>query len=78
VWGRGSARPGARNAAPLPADGAAPPGAPALGGAEDTRSDAASLRAALEDHRWSRVDTARALGMSRSTLWRRMRAAGLA
>ncbi|PIE16744.1 MAG: Fis family transcriptional regulator [Proteobacteria bacterium] len=32
---------------------------------------------ALEAHGWSRVATARALGVSRSTLWRRMRAAGL-
>jgi transcriptional regulator with GAF, ATPase, and Fis domain len=32
---------------------------------------------ALEAHSWNRIDTARALGMSRSTLWRRMRALGL-
>jgi DNA-binding NtrC family response regulator len=38
----------------------------------------AALRAALEAHRWSRAETAQALGLSRSTLWRRMRAAGLA
>jgi DNA-binding NtrC family response regulator len=36
-----------------------------------------SLTRALEAHRWNRLDTARALGMSRSTLWRRMRALGL-
>ena len=36
-----------------------------------------ALRAALEAHRWNRIATARALGVSRSTLWRRMRAAGL-
>jgi transcriptional regulator with GAF, ATPase, and Fis domain len=36
-----------------------------------------ALVAALEAHRWNRVDTARALGVSRSTLWRRMRAQGL-
>jgi len=41
-------------------------------------ADAAVLKAALEAHRWSRVDTARALGVSRSTLWRRMRTLGLA
>ncbi len=35
------------------------------------------LVTALERNRWSRVETARALGVSRSTLWRRMRAAGL-
>ena len=35
------------------------------------------LRAALETHRWRREETARALGMSRTTLWRRMRELGL-
>jgi transcriptional regulator of acetoin/glycerol metabolism len=44
--------------------GAAPPTDPAL-------------LSALELNRWNRVDTARALGISRSTLWRRMRAASL-
>ena len=42
-----------------------------------SQDEAAALRAALENHRWSRSDTARALGMSRSTLWRRMRDLGL-
>jgi transcriptional regulator of acetoin/glycerol metabolism len=36
------------------------------------------LQAALDAHRWSRAETAKALGLSRSTLWRRMRALGLA
>jgi transcriptional regulator with PAS, ATPase and Fis domain len=35
------------------------------------------LKRALEAHRWNRVATARALGVSRATLWRRMREAGL-
>ncbi|GEJ56030.1 sigma-54-dependent Fis family transcriptional regulator [Anaeromyxobacter diazotrophicus] len=35
------------------------------------------LQHALEAHRWNRLETARALGVSRSTLWRRMRTAGL-
>ncbi len=35
------------------------------------------LVAALDRNRWNRVATARALGVSRSTLWRRMRAANL-
>jgi transcriptional regulator with PAS, ATPase and Fis domain len=37
-----------------------------------------TLRAALEANRWRRNDAARALGVSRSTLWRRMREAGIA
>ena len=41
--------------------------------AEDDRE----LRAALEQNRWNREATARALGVSRSTLWRRMRASSL-
>jgi transcriptional regulator with PAS, ATPase and Fis domain len=40
-------------------------------------SEAERLRAALETHRWRREDTARALGISRATLWRRMRDYGL-
>ena len=36
-----------------------------------------ALVAALEAHRWNRLKTARALGISRSTLWRRMRELGL-
>jgi DNA-binding NtrC family response regulator len=39
--------------------------------------DDRELRAALEQNRWNREATARALGVSRSTLWRRMRAASL-
>jgi transcriptional regulator with GAF, ATPase, and Fis domain len=35
------------------------------------------VMAALASHRWNRVETARALGVSRSTLWRRMRALGI-
>jgi DNA-binding NtrC family response regulator len=36
------------------------------------------VKAALDANRWSRAETAKALGLSRSTLWRRMRALGLA
>jgi transcriptional regulator with GAF, ATPase, and Fis domain len=39
--------------------------------------DDRELRAALDLNRWNREATARALGVSRSTLWRRMRAASL-
>ena len=35
------------------------------------------LEAALEAHHWRRDETARALGMSRTTLWRKMREHGL-
>ena len=37
-----------------------------------------SLAALLDAHRWDRGAAAQALGVSRSTLWRRMSAAGLA
>ncbi len=40
-------------------------------------TDRDALRRALEAHHWRRDQTARALGMSRVTLWRRMREAGL-
>jgi transcriptional regulator with PAS, ATPase and Fis domain len=36
-------------------------------------TEAQRLRIALEEHRWRREETARALGISRATLWRRMR-----
>jgi transcriptional regulator with GAF, ATPase, and Fis domain len=37
----------------------------------------ARIQAALDAHRWNRAETAQALGLSRSTLWRRMRELGL-
>ena len=40
-------------------------------------SEGQRLRAALESHRWRREETARAMGISRATLWRRMREFGL-
>jgi transcriptional regulator with PAS, ATPase and Fis domain len=40
-------------------------------------SEGQKLRAALESHRWRREETARAMGISRATLWRRMREFGL-
>ena len=36
-----------------------------------------AVRAALDQHRWNRAAAARSLGMSRTTLWRRMRELGL-
>ncbi len=38
-----------------------------------TETEAEPLLEALKKHHWRRADTARALGLSRSTLWRRMR-----
>lgn len=35
------------------------------------------IREALEVHRWNRTDTARALGIGRNTLWRKMKKHGL-
>ncbi len=58
---------------PEPAPGGGPSRA-----AEAAAGERTALKRALEEHRWSRAETARALGLSRSTLWRRMRALGLA
>ncbi len=52
--------------------------APPRRGAEAGRDERAELRRVLDEHRWNRAETASALGWSRSTLWRRMRALGLA
>jgi transcriptional regulator with GAF, ATPase, and Fis domain len=46
-------------------------------GAPVPPEERAEVLRALEAHRWNRAGTAQALGMSRSTLWRRMRALGL-
>jgi transcriptional regulator with GAF, ATPase, and Fis domain len=69
-------RPWPGSSGPKPAPPAPPP-SPARAAA-DTGDERDRLRAALEQHRWSRTETANALGMSRSTLWRRMRELGLA
>ncbi len=58
------------NAAPSPVPPPVTEGAPARG--------VANLEKTLEAHHWRRLDAARALGISRATLWRRMREAGLA
>ncbi len=72
-------------AAPL-ADGAVEPDARYVFSLElrdeDSRGEAAPeeaerIRHALEENRWRRTATARSLGISRATLWRRMRDFGL-
>jgi transcriptional regulator with GAF, ATPase, and Fis domain len=60
-----------------PATGGPAARAPARRGSELARDDGAELRRALDEHRWNRAETASAMGWSRSTLWRRMRAMGL-
>jgi transcriptional regulator of acetoin/glycerol metabolism len=52
--------------------------APARGQAAEISPSDEALREALAAHKWHRADAARALGISRTTLWRRMREAGLA
>jgi transcriptional regulator with PAS, ATPase and Fis domain len=63
---------GAEAAAPAPT-----PVAPAPQ-SSDEEAEAQSLRAALDANGWRRGPTAAALGMSRTTLWRRMRELRLA
>ncbi len=70
----GAARGDAFGAAAATASGARPePAVPA-----PEHGERARLEAALDAHRWNRAETAEALGVSRSTLWRRMRELGLA
>jgi DNA-binding NtrC family response regulator len=68
-------------AAPPPPPGQAPAAPPARPNARRApRANAEEierLRQVLEDHRWNRGAAARALGISRTTLWRRLREAGL-
>ena len=64
--------------------GPRPDGAPGVAGVASARpapvgagDEKDAIQRALETHRWCRAETAAALGMSRSTLWRRMRTLGL-
>jgi transcriptional regulator with GAF, ATPase, and Fis domain len=61
----------------LPPEESVPPSRPRAAAAAQPEAER-ELRVALEQNRWNRVATARALGVSRSTLWRRMRTASLA
>ncbi len=59
------------------AGSAAPPEAAAPAAALDPGGERERIARALEAHFWKRGETARALGMSRATLWRKMRELGL-
>lgn len=60
-----------------PSEGIAPPATSSRPAAAAESAERDRLRAALEAHRWRRDEAAGALGMSRSTLWRKMRELGL-
>lgn len=51
--------------------------APESEAGSDASSRARRLQAVLQEHRWRRSEAARALGVSRTTLWRMMRDAGI-
>ena len=64
----GPVAPAGRGGAPTEVAGTEP---------DDVDPERARIRAALDAHRWNRAKTASALGLSRTTLWRRMRELGL-
>lgn len=61
----------------LPAEIVGNPAAVVAAQEPSAASESQRLRIALESHRWRREETARALGISRATLWRKMREFGL-
>ncbi|HEX6083531.1 MAG TPA: sigma 54-interacting transcriptional regulator [Thermoanaerobaculia bacterium] len=61
----------------LPAELAGGPAPVVTTPEQPSASESQRLRIALETNRWRREDTARALGISRATLWRKMREFGL-
>lgn len=68
----------ARHEAPAPpADPGSRPAPPTERGNPSEDTEIARIRAALEATKWSRARAADTLGMSRTTLWRRMRELGL-
>jgi transcriptional regulator with GAF, ATPase, and Fis domain len=62
---------------PLPLLFAEEPALPAVSAASPDNGERQRLQAALATHQWRRDATARALGISRTTLWRKMRELGL-
>ncbi len=54
-----------------------PPHAPSPTASSETDTEHGRIRSALEAHQWRRTEAAAALGMSRTTLWRKMREHGL-
>ena len=68
----------ARTSTKSPTKSPTTPGASPLDPATSSRPVVRQLLDALNAHGWNREATARALGISRTTLWRRMRDYGLA
>ena len=64
---------------PAPGPDAAPPAgsAPPAAAPDEPKDERSRLAEALDAHQWRRDETAKALGMSRTTLWRKMREHGL-
>jgi len=54
------------------------PALPPAAGSPPADEERERIAGALDEHHWSRDEAARALGMSRTTLWRKMRELGLA